>query len=224
MAKVNEKGFAPLTILGILALVGVGAVGTAAASDGARPGDALYSIDQATENVRLAFAGSSEAKARMQSGLALERLEEAQSLVNEAGRTAHLEEALTKAQTHLANAQTKAEEAQAQGKDVDEVLALLAENSLRLQENLADVYERVPEQAKPAIERAMEASQKGFTEAANAVSGQKRQELLNGSSQRLERVRERVQEMGVELPEVELPETEEEVGGNIPIDIPAGGP
>ena len=212
MKKSSQPGFAPLVILGILALVGVGALGTAAVSDSARPGDALYGIDQAVESVRLAFAGSPEAQARIQSELALERMEEAQSLANETGRTAHLEEALTRAQGHLADAQAKAEEAQAQGKDVDEILALLAENSLRLQENLAEVYERVPEQAKPAIERAMEASQRGFTEAAGAVSGQKKQELLDGPLDRLKSVRELVEEQGVELPEIE-----------IPTNIPAGG-
>jgi len=104
-------------------------------------------------------------------------------------------------------------------------LALLAENSLRLQENLADVYERVPEQAQPAVERAMEASQRGFTEAASAVSGQKQQEILNGLLDRLESARERVKEQGAELPEIEIPEVEPETGAGdrVPINIPAGG-
>jgi len=115
-------------------------------------------------------------------------LEEAQSLANEVGRTAHLEEALVRAQTHLASAQARAEEAQARGVDVDEVLALLAENSVRLQENLAEVYEKVPEQAQPAIERAMEATQRGFTEAAGAVSNQKRESLLEDSLSRRQQV------------------------------------
>lgn len=204
MAKDSQKGFAPLAILVILALLGVGAVGTAAA-DSARPGDALYSLDQAAESLSLAFAGSPEAQAGIQSELVLERIGEAQSLAGVEGRTQNLEEALTGAQEHLASAQAKALEAQAQGKDVDEVLALLAENSVRLQETLASVYERVPDEAKPAIEQAMEAAQRGFTEAASAVSGEKRQEVINSLPDRLEGARQRVQAQGLELPEIEIP-------------------
>lgn len=228
MNKKLQSGFAPLVILGILAVVGVGAVGTAAASDSARPGDALYGVDNAMENLRLAFAGSPEAQARVQNELALERLEEAQSLEGITARNAHMQEALTRAQEHLSEAQAKAEEAKENGKNVDEVLAIIAENSLRLQENLTRVYEQVPEQAKPAIERAILNSQRGFEEAAKAVSGEKREELLNGSMQRLENARMKLEEQGVELPDIDIPEMDEneienENGGS-PIDIPTGRP
>ncbi len=228
MFRILQKGFAPIAILALLGLVGIGSVGTAAVADSARPGDALYGIDKAVESVRLAFATSAEAQARVHSEQILERIEEANSLANESGRTAHLEEALARAGEHIANAQAKAEEAKSQGKDVDEVLAILAESSLRLQENLARVLEQVPEQAKPAIERAMEVGQRGFEEAANAVSGQKKQELLNGSLDRLRDAREKAQDQGVELPEVGIPELEQnnmdtETDDKIPVNIPTRG-
>ena len=41
----------------IAVLVAVGIGGTAIVSDNARPGDALFGIDQAVENVRISLAG-----------------------------------------------------------------------------------------------------------------------------------------------------------------------
>jgi uncharacterized membrane protein YccC len=219
-----QSGFAPLAILGILALVGVGAVGTAAASDSARPGDALYEIDTAIENIHLAFAGSPEAQAEIQNELALERLEEAQSLEGITARNANMQEALTRAQEHLSEAQAKAEEAQENGKDVDEILAILAENHLRQQEVLQGVYEKVPEQAKASIQRAIEQSQKGYKTAVMAVSEGKREELIQGTRVRLENARNMAEEQGIDLPDIDIPEMgkdeAENENGEPPIEVP----
>lgn len=225
MNKKLKSSFALLAVLGIFALVGAGAVGTAVTSDSARPGDALYGIDRAMENLRLSFADSPEAQARVHNEIALERLVEAQSLANVSGRTAHVQEALTLARGHLDEVMVKAQEAQAQGKDVDDILALLAENHLRQQEVLQEVYEKVPEQAKASIQRAIEQSQKGYEMAVRTISEESREELLQGTRARLENARNKAEEQGIELPNLDLPdlpETEDVHDGNgePPSDIP----
>lgn len=197
-----KKGVASIVILALLALAGTG--GVVVASDQAAPGDALFAVDQAAERARLALTTSSEARARIHTELAQERVEEVIRLA-EQEREQNMVRALQMYQEHFQNAQRNAQEAQEQGNDVDDVLAILAENAARHQEVLAEVYERVPDQAKDAILRAMETSQKGFEEAAKAVSGEKQDELINGAGQRLQNAREKLEDQGVELPEIELP-------------------
>ncbi len=65
----------------VVVLLGVG--GTATASESARPGDLLFPIDQAIEDVRLALARSDENEARLKIAFAEERLAELRSLLNE---------------------------------------------------------------------------------------------------------------------------------------------
>lgn len=202
IARKYQKGIASALVLAILALAGTG--GVVIASDAATPGDALYSVDQAVERVRLAVANSPEAQAQIHAELAQERIEEAVQL-SQQNREQHMVQALNRYQEHLQNAQQNAQEAQNQGKDVDEVLALLSENAARQQEVLSDVYERVPEEAKEAILKAMNVSQRGFTEATNAVSGEKQEELRNGAGQRLQDARNKLEDRGVEFPEFEPP-------------------
>lgn len=76
-----QKGFAPLIILAIFALIGAGGAGVVVASDSANPGDPLYPVDTAIEQIRLTLTGNPEAEARLRAGLAEERLEEANELI-----------------------------------------------------------------------------------------------------------------------------------------------
>jgi hypothetical protein len=59
--------------------------------------------------------------------------------------------------------------AQGLGKDVAKVEELIAKAASIHLEVLAEVYERLPEQAKPAVERAMEESMKGYERAAEVL-------------------------------------------------------
>lgn len=68
-------------IAGILALV-VGLTGTAFASNDAKPGDALYSVDKALEEVRYTFAGE-QGKEKLKVRFAEERVEEFQEVLAE---------------------------------------------------------------------------------------------------------------------------------------------
>jgi adenosylmethionine-8-amino-7-oxononanoate aminotransferase len=205
--KTLQSGFAPLIILGLIAILGMGGAGVAAASDSARPGDALYTVDQFTERVKMAFMNSPEAQAKFLATLASERLEEAQSLAEE-NRVAHVEQALTRFEEHLAAAQKKAAEAKARGKNVDEIQALLAENTLKHQETLEQVFEKVPEEAQPAIERALEVSKRGYEEALEAVSKEKKEEVIKNTEERMENVQKKLRERGIDLKPMDMQETE----------------
>jgi hypothetical protein len=70
-------------------------------------------------------------------------------------------------------AMEKAEKAKADGKDTDAVLQKIADATTKHQAVLAEVLSKVPEQAKEAIQKAIENSQKGHDSALEAVGGTK---------------------------------------------------
>jgi len=72
----------PLRVVGAIATVCIMLLGGAVwASQRALPGDALYGLKRATESVRLAFAGSDSARAKLYLGFAGTRVVEARALV-----------------------------------------------------------------------------------------------------------------------------------------------
>jgi len=195
--KIGNQGFAPLLIVGLVALLGVGGAGVAAVADGARPGDALDGVDQAVEGLRRSLTTSPEARARLEADLATERINEAASLAAE-NRTQHVQQALDRYATHLNAAQQKAAEAKLNGKDTEEVQQILAENVLRHQDVLLGVYDQVPEQAQPAIERALENSQRGYNAALEALSNGKAESLEQMHSGKRADIMEKLQDRGLD--------------------------
>lgn len=143
---------------------------------GLLPDSPFYFLKNWGERVGTFFTFGDMAKAERFADLAEIRLSEAQALV-EKEKPEVSEKTLIRYQNRLSHALTKAEEAKTKGHDVDEVLTKVAEATLKHQEVLANVYEKVPEQAKEAIQRAMEASMHGHEEALRAISGQKREEV-----------------------------------------------
>lgn len=74
-----------VTLFIVLALL-VGAGGTVAASDSARPGDLLFPIDRAVEDVRATFA-STENKVELKIKFSEERLDEMESILDDESST-----------------------------------------------------------------------------------------------------------------------------------------
>ena len=68
-------------IIAIILALGVG--GTISTADNARPGDALFGIDQAVENARIAFAGDDNKKDELRIKFAEERVKEIEDLVED---------------------------------------------------------------------------------------------------------------------------------------------
>lgn len=81
--KLNEQGFAPILIVGIIAGLFMTGTGVAAVANTSKPGDALYNIDLGAENLQLALAFTDSLKKEVHKNVAEERLLELQALFAE---------------------------------------------------------------------------------------------------------------------------------------------
>jgi len=104
------------------------------------------------------------------------KLAEAQKMAEE-NKTEKIGKALKKYHEYLNQSLKEAEKAKEQGKNVDEVLAIVAEATQKHLIVLEGVYEKVPEQAKDAVSSAMNESNKGQENALSAISGEKKKEV-----------------------------------------------
>ncbi|MDP2641626.1 MAG: DUF5667 domain-containing protein [Candidatus Yanofskybacteria bacterium] len=187
---------------------------------GMLPDNPLYFFKSWGEGIGTFFAFGGVAKAERFLNLAERRLAEANALA-ERGKPDIAARSVERYEEQLARALARADEARENGLDTDEVLAKVSEATLKHQEVLAGVYERVPEQAKPAIERAMQSGLRGHEEALQAISGEKREEALQEADQRRQEVEERLEGLrnqGVPIPAMP---TRQEIEQRIPA-APAG--
>lgn len=99
----NKQGFVPAILLVVLAALGVTGVGTVAASNNSVPGDPLFGLDKAIEELQVTLAGNDEAKVKIRLELAKERLVELETLAN---TNRPVDPGVTEAQTALNNATT----------------------------------------------------------------------------------------------------------------------
>lgn len=143
---------------------------------GLTPESPFYFLDSWGEELNLAFAFKAEKKAEKMQKFAEEKLAEVRVMV-EAKKIEKLEKSLQKYQDYLEKAVAKANEAKEQGKDVDEILANVAQATQKHLTVLAEVYAKVPEQAKNAIANAMEKSSQGQENALKAISSEKKKEV-----------------------------------------------
>lgn len=183
---------------------------------GILPDSPFYFLKSWSEAIGTFFTFGEVAKAKRFVDLSEKRLAEANALV-EKGKPEIAEKAVGRYQEYLSRALTKAEEAKAKGLDTDEVLVKVAEATLKHQAVLADIYEKVPEQAKLAIERAMQAGMRGHEEALKAVSGQKREEVIERVEQKRQEIEQRLEglrDKGVPIPAIP---TREETEKRVPI-------
>lgn len=169
---------------------------------GILPDSPFYFLKSWSESIGTFFTFGGVAKAERLLNLSKKRLAEAKALSTK-GKPALVEKTIKRYQDQWINALTKARETKAKGLDTDEVLAKVAEATLKHQVVLADIYERVPEQAKPAIERAMIAGMHGNKEALTAVSGEKRAEILQRVEQKRQEAEQRLEDLrnkGIPIP------------------------
>jgi cellobiose-specific phosphotransferase system component IIA len=113
-------------------------------------------------------------KAERYAALAAERLSEARVMA-ERGKSELAEKTLERYEMQLEKSMAMVEKAQSKGQSTEKVMEVLVKvgkaTSVHL-EVLAEVYEKVPEQAKPAIENAMKASIKGHEKAVEVLKAQ----------------------------------------------------
>ncbi|WP_176233360.1 DUF5667 domain-containing protein [Candidatus Hakubella thermalkaliphila] len=219
-AKIMLKKLLIVSVFSLLLFAGGAYAQTDTLPDpGMLPDSPFYFLKSWAEDVGTLFTFGDVAKCERLVNLAEKRLGEAKALL-EKGKPEVAEKALARYQEQLNSALSKAQEAKGKGLDTDEVLTKVSEATLKHQAVLADVYERVPEQAKPAIQRAIEAGMRGYEEALKAISGQKREEILKKTEDKRRDVEKRLEDLrkkGVPIPTIPVPEKIEQ-----PIPTPPG--
>lgn len=78
----NQLGFAPAIVLVILAALGLTGVGTATAANNSAPGDPLFGLDKAIEELQINLTAGDDSKAKIKLEIAQERLQELEVLAN----------------------------------------------------------------------------------------------------------------------------------------------
>ena len=183
---------------------------------GLLPDSPFYFLDIALERLGSLVTFGDLSKAQRHLGLAEERLVESRALANK-GDSSRAEKTIGKYQEQLGKALAKAEKAKSKGKDADAVLEKIAEATVRHQVVLAEIYEKVPEQAKEAIQKAMENSARGHDTALSAVSGEKQEEVRGRVEQETKDVEERLEELrneGVPIPGINKRKKEQGLNDN----------
>ena len=135
---------------------------------GITPDSPFYFIDTLSERINLLFTFNPERKARKAIAYSEERRAEAEALVSK--NKPQLVKRATSGYEYSFNlAAEKAKEINDKDK-ASEVLNLITENSSKHQLVLEDVYNRVPDEAKGAIEQALEVSIKTQEEAFSQIA------------------------------------------------------
>ncbi|MBI2322057.1 MAG: hypothetical protein HYU88_08195, partial [Chloroflexi bacterium] len=157
-----------LSALAIAALV-LTTGGAAFAAQEAQPGEVLYGVKLAIEQVQVATATSDEARAQVYLDLAARRLTEVERAFdsNNPAAAGMAAEAHARA---LADAEAHLERAEGQGQPVDAVLARFEASIQRQQAALQKAGARADEAAQAPIERARERAQRGLERAKERAS------------------------------------------------------
>ena len=138
---------------------------------GLTPDSPFYFLETIAEGIGTFFTFGDLKKAERYADLAAERLAEVQAVV-EKGKLKSVEKTLERYEKQLNNSIARAKKAMTKAKDAEkamEVIAKVGKTTYIHLDVLAEVYEKVPEQAKPAVENAMKASLKGHEKAVEVL-------------------------------------------------------
>ncbi len=150
---------------------GVLAQETELPSPGLLPDSPFYFLETIAEEIVTFFTFGDLKKAERYATLAAERLAEVQAVV-EKGKPEFAEKTLARYENQLNNSIARAKKAQVKGQSTEKVMTRVGQATSKHLEVLAQVYEKVPEQAKPAIENAMKVSVKGHEKAVEVLKTQ----------------------------------------------------
>ena len=154
--------------------VGVLAQETELPDPGLTPDSPFYFLEIIAEEIGTFFTFGDLKKAERYAALAAERLAEAQVIAGK-GKPELTEKTLARYENQLEKSMARVERAGSKGENTEkvmEVLTRVGQTTSKHLEVLAEVYEKVPEQAKPAIENAMKVSVKGHKKAVEALKAQ----------------------------------------------------
>ncbi len=173
-------------------------------SPGLTPDSPFYFLDTLGEKIGMFFTFGTEKKAEKALKYADEKIAEVKVMA-EKNKAKALEKANQKYQEFLNLANKKAQEAKEKGEDIERRVTLISEKTLKHQEVLREVFEKVPEEAKKGIENAIKMSIKGFETAVRAVTGEKKEELQRKAEEVKSRIEEKI-EAGPAATSKETPE------------------
>ncbi len=153
-------GITTLLIIGLgLTILFGGLWVTAAAAQGALPGDALYSVKTGLETARTSITRDAAADARLHLGFAEKRLDEMAALI-EAGRFEGLKEAAANFDFHVSAAiRSLALVARDDAAQANELALSISAALARDAELLTGLIARVPASSMSILERALQTSQ-----------------------------------------------------------------
>lgn len=156
-------------VMAIVLALSAAAGGTAYVSQGSLPGDTLYSVKLATEQVGMALPGDDLSKAERALNLAERRAQEMEALADSA-RAQHLGLVSDKYDDAMCAALAMMRRAGVKGLVATDVAVRIAEATARHLSALDGVYDIVPDGAKPDIERARNVSQAGHFRALQVLA------------------------------------------------------
>jgi inorganic triphosphatase YgiF len=138
---------------------------TVYAAQDSLPGDALYPVKLGVERVAMMFGGGDVVRAERALNFADKRVREMVTLTDK-GRPEDLGLTVEKYCYALNMSLARMEEALGEGgSHAGDIAALMAETMAQHLSILDGLYDRVPDEAKPAIQRAMEEAQKCYQRA-----------------------------------------------------------
>lgn len=181
---------------------------------GILPDNPFYGLKKAFEGLGTVFTFDQVAKAERYVKLAETRLAEADQMV-EKGKPEFVSQLTSEYEDNLQRANEISVAAQGVGRNVTRVRELVALATSVHQDVLRDILERVPDEAKPAIERALENSKKGQEEALSRLGEESPERSAALYAQvawdRLEAARERANQGDIEDAEELIKEYEEKI-------------
>ncbi|MGD2254056.1 MAG: DUF5667 domain-containing protein [Anaerolineales bacterium] len=155
MTPVQRRFGVVQTILAVMLALSAAAAGVAYAADASKPGDILYGLDRALEQVQQHMATSEASKLELRLAFAEERLLEAQSLFSQSD-VAHGVQALDEYRSQVSTFALLI--GNTQGADQEALLALLEAAQASHTDILTSLLGTTPEQAHESIQEAIEAS------------------------------------------------------------------
>jgi len=162
------KKLAILSILFISLVFVVPAPALAQTDAGPTPGSFWYRITTTFENVNLFFTFNSEKKAEKALAYAERRLTQAKAAAENENSKA-VEIALTDYEAKIVLASESSKKIK-DNERAEKLFTSIADNTSKHQEVLSDVLEKVPEEAREAISKAIEVSKRGQEEATQQIA------------------------------------------------------
>lgn len=157
----RSVGMPALAVVMVIALATMAGGGAVYASQDALPGDALYQVKTAVEDLQVSLATGDQSKAQTYLNLTAKRLAEIEKASQKGNATAAAAAADAVVQyvdaidQHLAHAA-------GEGEDITGISVRMADNLARQQAVLASAQKAVPEPAKAALDRAAEKAEAGL--------------------------------------------------------------